>query len=117
YVTVVAILGSWALVESIQVGSNNAASAVVAGSISGTTLTVTAVTSGTLGVGQFISGGDSFGTIPTATQITALGSGVGGDGTYTLNQTLTIAGATFTGTRSVANQITASAVVGLIGIG
>lgn len=117
YVTVVAILGAWALIESIQVGSNNAASAVVVGSISGTTLNVTAVTSGILAVGQFISGGDSNGTIAAAVQIISLGTGAGGIGTYILNQTLTIAGATFTGTRNIANQITASVVTGLIGIG
>jgi hypothetical protein len=116
-VTVVAILGAWALIESIQVGSNNAASAVVVGSISGTTLNVTAVTSGILAVGQFISGGDSNGTIAAAVQIISLGTGAGGIGTYILNQTLTIAGATFTGTRNIANQITASVVTGLIGIG
>ena len=52
--------------------------AVVTGSISGTTLTVTAVTSGTLALRQMVSGtGVADGTI-----ITTLGTGTGGTGTY-----------------------------------
>jgi hypothetical protein len=55
--------------------------AVVTGSISGTTLTVTAVTSGTLAVGDYLYGP---GIAPTTT-ITVLGSGTGGVGTYTVS--------------------------------
>ena len=58
-------------------GSN---SAVVTGSISGTTMTVTAVTSGTLAVGQKITGTG----VTAGTRISALGSGSGGTGTYTV---------------------------------
>lgn len=57
------------------------------GSISGTTLTVSAVSSGTLAVSQIVSGAG----ITAGTQITALGTGSGGTGTYTLNNSLTIA--------------------------
>ena len=57
------------------------ASAIFTGSISGTTLTVTLLKSGSIGVGQSI-----FGVGLTAeTVITALGSGTGGPGTYTVN--------------------------------
>jgi hypothetical protein len=60
--------------------------AVVTGAIAGTTLTVSAVTSGTLYVGQTIQGTG----ITTQTIITALGSGSGGTGTYTVNNSQTV---------------------------
>ena len=117
YGYVIANLGSWAQVRTLQVGSNNTAGAVVDGSISGDTLTVTAVTSGALAVGQWISGGDALNAISPGTTITAFGSGSGGTGTYTISNTLTVAGATFTGTRNTASQITATLVTGTIGVG
>jgi hypothetical protein len=49
--------------------------------VNGTTLNVSSVSSGTLGVGQIISG---VGITP-GTKITALGTGTGGTGTYTVN--------------------------------
>lgn len=116
YAAVVANLGSWAAVKTLTVGSVNTAGAVVEGRISGTTLTVTRVISGTVAVGQFVAGFDSVAGISVGTRITALGSGSGGVGTYTVNNTQTIAGATFTGTGSGTN-LTASAVTGTIGIG
>lgn len=58
------------------------------GSISGTTLTVTVASSlSNLGVGRFING---FDVLPN-TVITALGTGTGGTGTYTVNQSQTVA--------------------------
>src|SRR5271154_6223957 len=51
------------------------------GSISGTTLTVTATPSGALGPSQTISGPG----VTSGTQITAFGTGTGGTGTYTVN--------------------------------
>ena len=63
------------------------------GSFSGTTLTVSAVASGTLAVGQLIVGTGVAASPPgsNATYITALGTGSGGIGTYTVgvSQTLT----------------------------
>jgi hypothetical protein len=58
------------------------------GSVSGTTLTVSAVSSGTLVVGQVIS--DLTGNLSANTVITALGTGTGGVGTYSvsINQTV-----------------------------
>ncbi|MGH7222478.1 MAG: hypothetical protein ACRELF_04585, partial [Gemmataceae bacterium] len=117
YGALVGALGSWAAVKSIAVGSNNTAGAVVVGSVSGATLTVTAVTSGALAVDQFVSGGDAANLLPAGTTIVSFGSGSGGTGTYTLSNTLTLAGATFTGTRNAADQITASAVTGIIAVG
>lgn len=67
-----------------------ATSAVVTGSISTTTLTVSAVTSGTLKVGSVI-----YGTGVTAgTTITALGTGTGGTGTYTVSASQTVSSTT-----------------------
>jgi hypothetical protein len=57
------------------------------GSISGTTLTVTAVASGRLMVGSTILGNG----VPTNMTITALGSGTGTTGTYTVSTTATVA--------------------------
>jgi len=64
--------------------------AVVTAAITGTTLTVASVTSGTLYVGQTIQGAG----ITTQTIITALGTGSGGAGTYTVNNSQTIASIT-----------------------
>jgi len=58
--------------------------ATVTGSISANTLTVTAVTSGTLAVGNTIYGTG----IAIGTTITALGTGTGGTGTYTVSTSL-----------------------------
>lgn len=76
--------------SDIQVSGSSNPTAVVVGSISGATLDVTAVSSGTLAVGDrlFVSGLDY------NTYITALGTGSGGVGTYTLNQNATLASTT-----------------------
>jgi hypothetical protein len=67
--------------------------AVVTGSISGTTLTATAVSSGTLAVGQIITGTN----VVNGTRITAPGTGIGGPGTYTVSQSQTVSSTTITG--------------------
>jgi hypothetical protein len=85
----IASLGSWAQIISIQIGCNNDSDAVsFTGSISGTTLTVSAVSSGTLRVGQTIS--DATGNIISGTTITGLGTGTGGTGTYTVSSSQTV---------------------------
>ena len=66
------------------------ASAVFYGSTSGTTLTVSSVSSGTLAVGQSLFGID----VLAETVITALGTGTGGAGTYTINRSQTVAAET-----------------------
>jgi hypothetical protein len=67
-----------------------ASPAIVTGDISGTTLTVSAVTSGTLRIGQTIEGtGITDGTI-----IKAFGTGSGGTGTYTVSASQTVASTT-----------------------
>jgi hypothetical protein len=75
---------------------------VFTGSISGTTLTVTAMTSGAVNVGSVISGTG----VTAGTTISALISGTGGVGTYTVSASQTVASTTITGT-IVASTITA----------
>jgi len=60
--------------------------ALFTGSITGTTLTVSAVTNGTLSIGQRISGTG----VTVGTYITALGTGTGGTGTYTVSASQTV---------------------------
>jgi predicted secreted protein len=71
-----------------------AAAAAFTGSITTTTLTVTAVTSGTLQVGQTVSGAG----VTAGTTITALVSGTGGNGTYTVSTSQTVASEAMTAT-------------------
>ena len=87
-------VGTYTVSDSQTVAStviNSVASpAIVTGSISGTTLTVSAVTSGTLKIGQTIEGsGVTDGTI-----ITAFVSGSGGAGTYTVSASQTVSSTT-----------------------
>lgn len=76
--------------SDLQISGTSAPTAVVVGSISGTTLTVTAMTSGTLALGDrlFASG------IDYNTYITAFGTGTGETGTYTINQTESVSSTT-----------------------
>ena len=61
-----AALGNWVEIVNLFIGSLNTTSAVVTGSITGTALTVTHVTSGALAIGQFVYGtGISEGTTIT----------------------------------------------------
>ena len=78
------------------------------GSISGTTMTVTAVTTGTLAVGQTLSGT----SISGGTTITALGSGTGGVGTYTVSKSQTIASEAIVGWAAVPGSTTANVING-----
>lgn len=64
--------------------------AVFTGTIAGTTLTVSAVASGALAVGQVISGAG----VTAGTKITALGTGTGGTGTYTVDTSQTASSTT-----------------------
>jgi hypothetical protein len=65
------------------------------GSISGTTLTVSLVSQGFVGIGQTISGTG----IAANTTITALGTGAGGTGTYTVSQSQTVSSEAITGSQ------------------
>jgi Baseplate J-like protein len=110
YVPAIAALGSWAQVANIQIGSINSPDAVVVGSITGNTLTVSAVTSGTIVLGDTLF--DVAGLIANGTIITSFVSGSGGTGTYTVNnpqtvgsRTITCASADDTSVQVNANQV------------
>lgn len=75
-----------------------ASAAAVTGAISGTTLTVSAVSSGTLSVGQTISGSG----VTAGTRIVALGTGSGGIGTYTVSASQTVASTSINAVGAVA---------------
>lgn len=94
YTQAVNALGPWAQVASIAVGSPNTPGAEVTGSITGNTLTVAGVISGALAVGQFLYGSAGGTNVVSNTQITGFGSGAGGTGTYTVNNTQTVPGGT-----------------------
>lgn len=74
------------------VATINGQIATVTGSISTTTLTVTAVTSGTLAVGQVLSGTG----ITAGTKITGFITGTGGTGTYSVSTSQTASSTTVT---------------------
>jgi hypothetical protein len=78
----VATLGPWAQIIEIELGSSATPTCAFTASIATNVLTVTAVTSGTLAIGHTIQGTG----IPDGVTITALGTGTGGTGTYTLSQ-------------------------------
>jgi hypothetical protein len=84
--------------EGIQVTS---ASATFTGSISGTTLSVSAVGSGTIAVGMTLS--DSTSAIASGTTITGLGTGTGGTGTYVVSNSQTVGSEAMTGTLKTVN--------------
>jgi hypothetical protein len=116
YVPAISALGSWAQVAAISIGSANQTDAVCLGKIVGTLLTVPTggVVSGTIAVGDYIT--DAYGRIINGTYVVSFGTGTGGVGTYNVNNTQTVSGASFTGAGSGTN-LTASAVTGTIGIG
>lgn len=79
------------------IGNGGMVGATFTGSISGTTLTVTAISAGAVAVGQTISGAG----VLAGTAITSLGTGIGGNtigalGTYSVNNSQTVGPITFT---------------------
>lgn len=94
--SVAAKIGKWVSVGAhVQLSALTAkCEAVVTGAISGTTLTVSAVTSGKLVVGQTISGSG----VTADTTITALGTGTGSTGTYTVSASQTASSTTISAT-------------------
>jgi len=78
--------------NNLFLDSGSAGDAVFTASISGTTMTVSAVTSGTIYVGCLITGSG----VLANTTITALGTGTGGTGTYTVSQSQTVSSTTIT---------------------
>jgi hypothetical protein len=83
--TVVANFGNG--VYSFSINGRSGTSFAGTGSISTTTLTITATTTSGLRVGSFVTGTN----IGTPARITALGTGTGGNGTYTITPSQTAA--------------------------
>lgn len=78
------------LQERIETNVDNYADSAFTGSIAGNTMTITNVLLGALSVGATL-----FGTgISAGTTVTALGTGTGGDGTYTVSPAQTLASTT-----------------------
>jgi hypothetical protein len=90
---------------------SNPASAIFRASISGTTLTVSLMQSGTIAIGQSLFGLG----VGNEVVITALGTGTGGVGTYTINTSLSIATEQMN-SAAVASILTASLGSGLLTI-
>ena len=74
--------------------NQTASSPAFTGSISGTTLTVTAISAGYLGIGSVIAGTG----VTVGTTITAFVSGSGGVGTYTVSASQSVGSVAMTGT-------------------
>jgi len=87
---------SMAITGTLEADEKISPRGVVTGAIETTTLTVSAVTSGSLSVGQTISGTG----VTAGTKITALGTGTGGTGTYTVSASQTVSSTTITGIQS-----------------
>jgi uncharacterized phage protein gp47/JayE len=105
----VAALGTWARILTIGVGSANTPAATVTARIdsgtpgtAGTVLTVSAVSSGTVGSGQFVIAAG----VAAGIQIVSAGTGTGGTGTYNLNVPQSIASEAMTLAATNQNLVT-----------
>jgi hypothetical protein len=83
-----------------------ATTGVVTGSIAAFTLTVTAVTSGVLSIGQVITGTG----VSADTRIVAFLTGTGGTGTYTVDVSQTVSSTTITATKSTRITVAADGI-------
>ena len=92
----------WSSTQKIVQGASYSATASFTASISGTTMTVTAVASGALSVGQVFTGTG----VTAGTSITAFVSGTGNTGTYTVSSSQTVSSTTMTVTQVVSVAFT-----------
>ena len=101
----VAMLGSWAQIVSLLIGTNAAPTVDFTASIavSGAVMTVTAVSSGTLAVGQFVYG---IGVMSGQIILAQIGGTAGGIGTYTVSVGQLIASEAMTSVAAVNNDTT-----------
>jgi hypothetical protein len=109
------LLGVATTSQPIQIGSGATTAATTAttanGTIATTTLTVNPANTGSFSIGMALSG---TGVLP-GTYITALGTGTGGTGTYTINQSQTISTNTaITGTTQKSIDIGTNGVSGSV---
>lgn len=101
YYATIATLGPWAQIIAVTIGTANTSEASVTGSIAASVLTVTAVGSGALAVGQTVTGAG----VLSGTVITALGTGTGGTGTYTVSKSQTVGSETLKTVIADANDV------------
>jgi hypothetical protein len=92
----VAALGTWAQIVNIKIGCDNQPAATFVGSISGSTLTVSSVTSGVIATGQQITGN---GVLP-GTTITS-----GASLSWTVTNTQTVGSGTMFGVVAILDEI------------
>ena len=109
--TVVTVYGDVAT----AINSTNAivTNTATSGSISGTTLTIGGTITGVFAVGQMLSGSG----VTAGTTITALGTGTGGAGTYTVSTSQTEGAATVTANLSGSQMTVTSVTSGTLGVG
>ena len=94
-------IGTTTPVTKLEVSGTNNTTWSVTASITGTTMDVTAVGSGTIAVGDLVAGG----AVQAYTRVTALGTGTGGVGTYTVSVSQTSASGTVVGTPLYGNTL------------
>jgi hypothetical protein len=106
------VIGRATTSQPIQIGSGATTTSTTASgtasSIATTTLTVGGTVTGTFSIGMALTGTN----VLAGTYITALGTGSGGAGTYTINQTQTVASTTITGTTQKSIDIGTNGVSG-----
>ena len=114
YYSGIVALGSWAALSSLTMGSQtNAYAAVITASISGTTMTVTAISSGTLSAGQVVTGTS---VLPGTAIVSQLTGSAGSTGTYKItdsqtvsSETMNIVGVTFKSIQMLVSQMPVTA--------
>ena len=84
-------IGTTSPAAQLHVSGTTTNTAVFTASISGTTMDVTAVTAGTIAVGDIVYG---TGGVAPVTKILAFGTGTGGTGTYTVTVSQTVSSGT-----------------------
>tara|TARA_R110000822_G_scaffold144611_6_gene283397 strand:+ start:6923 stop:8524 length:1602 start_codon:yes stop_codon:yes gene_type:complete len=85
----------------LEIAGNSNQTWTVTASITGTTMDVTAVTTGTIAVGDLVFAG----AVQPYTRVTALGTGTGGIGTYTVSVFQTVVSSTVTGTTQYGSNV------------
>lgn len=102
FYSAVATLGPWAQITSIHIGSTATPAATFTASVAGTVMTVTAVASGTLAVGQFVIATG----LPDGLRIVSLGTGAGGTGTYNVSSSVTSTSGTKVSVAATLDKVT-----------
>lgn len=99
FYSTVASLGTWVALKSVKIGSVNTPLAIFTASVATNVMTVTAITSGTLAIGQTIQGAN---LLPGTTILAQLTGSAGSTGTYTISSAQTVVPSTITALK--ANQ-------------